>query len=79
MVSLLALEGITRQCGVLGGLRDDSVRALFAFLGFAKDQPITVLPSSMVCLLPLGIDDWPLANFDDAVAWHESHGASCVD
>ena len=45
-------------------MRDHS----FAFIGFSENEPVTVLPASMVGRLPFGIYDRAFSRLDDAVA-----------
>jgi hypothetical protein len=44
---------------------------LLALLRFSEDNPVAVLPSSMVSRLPFWVDDWAFTDLHDAVARHK--------
>jgi hypothetical protein len=56
-----------------------SASTLLTFFGFTENQPIAVLSAAVVRVLPLRVNDWPFANFDDAVTGHQTHSTGCVD
>jgi hypothetical protein len=52
---------------------------LLAFRRFAEDQPKAVVAAGMVGLLPLGIDDRPLADLDNTIAGTKAHRGGRLD
>jgi hypothetical protein len=52
---------------------------LFALSGFPENNPIAMLPSCVVGRFPLRINDWPLANFNDAIARQKSNFPRRID
>jgi hypothetical protein len=53
--------------------------ALFTFVGLAEDQSVAVLAARMVGRLPLGINDRPFSNLDNAITGLEARSLSCLD
>ena len=45
---------------------------LLAVFGFSKNEPVAMPTPAVVGYLPLGVDDGPLSDFNNAVAWHEA-------
>src|SRR5437588_742621 len=69
-VSFAACGWIVASCSPNGSRPYRTIK-LFAFLGFAEDQPVAVMASGVVRFLPAWINDWTLANLHDAVAGRE--------
>ena len=49
------------------------------FLGFSEDKPKTVLTPAVMSSLPLGINDGPLANLNNAITWQKASSARRVN
>lgn len=56
-----------------------NVSGLLALFGFSEYQPIAVLSSAVVRILPLRVNDWPFADLNDAVTGSQPHLAGSVD
>ena len=52
---------------------------LLAVFGFSKNEPVAMPTPAVVGYLPLGVDDGPLADFNNAIARHEARIFGCLD